>query len=201
MEVAIKIAILISYKKLARSGSPGEVDWISIEASIQSIKSLTDELSGIESTCATAEKNVLKIADGVKWVKGSRILDSFRNDNSFWSHIEGFVGVAEAVVARTQAPKVRKDKDWEANDFFRHLSIQVLKRPAMTPLEQFGIYVGLKYLEAESMRGRGQRDKTAIQYTWKTLHPLLEKFGLLNEFQSEQVIKKRVRSFVSGRFL
>jgi hypothetical protein len=66
LETAVKISILISHQKLARLGSGTGPDWMSIESNIAEIKSTVEELSDLESGCATAQKAIGKTADGIR---------------------------------------------------------------------------------------------------------------------------------------
>ncbi len=66
LETATKIAILISHQKIARMASTDGPDWMFIETNIQDVKATIEELSELESGCASAQKAITKTADGVR---------------------------------------------------------------------------------------------------------------------------------------
>ena len=137
-----------------------------------------------------------------KVLGSSAIFDQFKLDQSFWSRVEGFVGVLHSTSTKPAAPSPKADvlKAYETDEFFNLLAAQIMKQPVITPLEQFAIYAGLKFLESEARRGRASRDKKSIKYTWKVLHPLLTKFKLLDPYRSNEAIRNRISFFVKDGF-
>lgn len=69
LEIATKIAIMISHQKINRmTQSKDGPDWLSIESNLSDIKEITEDLSAMESSCATAERAIIKTADGIRRV-------------------------------------------------------------------------------------------------------------------------------------
>jgi len=71
LEIAIKLAILVTHQKIARMGCSSGLDRLSIEMNLQELKSGVEELSDLESGCATAQKAITKTADGIRRVSRS----------------------------------------------------------------------------------------------------------------------------------
>ena len=68
VEIATKVAIMMTHQKLARMVSQEGPDWMSIEMNIEEMKTTLEELSDLESSCATASKAITKTSDGIRRV-------------------------------------------------------------------------------------------------------------------------------------
>lgn len=131
-------------------------------------------------------------------VIGTNLLNQFRR-SSGWSQVESFIGVSPNLPI-----PLRRKKSLEGKDVDQLLDFLVLKseqKPIMSASEKQIVLFGLYYLQLEARRGRGQRDKKRILEAWKVIQPILRRIGLLNEFDSEPEAIRKLKSFISDRFL
>lgn len=68
LEIAVKVAIIATHQRISRLSTGKGPDWQTIEAQVDEIRSLADELSTLESSCATATKAISKTSDGIRRV-------------------------------------------------------------------------------------------------------------------------------------
>lgn len=140
-------------------------------------------------------------------LKGTNFLEKCKSNQSGWYALEIFFEVSHMALLESAFEKkpISKESRWknaEAADFFQYLSRRAEEKlPNLTAIECIAVRLGLYYLELESKRTRYQRNRSAIRFTWRHIQPLLRKAGLLEEFNHEPEIVRRVRSFVSDSIL
>ena len=133
---------------------------------------------------------------------GSNLLDKFKVDESKWSQIELFVGVSSPKPFLPPPPKPKsRHHGKDVPELFEYLARTVECKPVLTAHEGQVLKFGLYYLELETKRGRGQRNRARIKETWKIVQPILRRMGLLDEFDREPDAKRKIKSFVADRFL
>ena len=134
---------------------------------------------------------------------GMKLFEKFQSEDLIWRTILCFVHAEEPT--SLLVPKVERTKPvspyakWEAKDFFYHLSKLADDRTHLTAIENVSLNVGLWYLEGEAIKARGSRNPKRIKETWLSIHPLLEKLGLLKEFQHDERIKNQLNFFVNDK--
>ncbi|WP_413942713.1 hypothetical protein [Bdellovibrio sp. HCB-162] len=135
--------------------------------------------------------------------QGLNLFKKLQDDDLLWRTVKCFVHAEEP--ASLLIPKVEKPVEvspyakWNEVDFFNHLSKEVNARTHLTPFENLSLNIGLWFLESEASKARGNRKPERIKATWKSIQPLLERLGMLREFQKEERLKTQINFFINDK--
>lgn len=138
-----------------------------------------------------------------KILMGTSLFDRFRSETPRWSAFMNALGVEKFPHGYGAPAPAKRSRfaDRTAEELMSHLARRCEDRTSFTNVERSLVCIGLYYLELEARRGRGQRNKQRIQQTWATIQPILRKIGVLNDFDGEDEAIKRIKFFISDRFL
>lgn len=135
--------------------------------------------------------------------QGLKIFDIVKSEDLTWRTVLCFVHAEEPT--SLLLPKEEKVKPtspyakWDNVDFFAHLSREVNARSHLTPFENLSLNVGLWFLESEASKARGSRKPERIKSTWSSIRPLLDRMGLLKEFQFEERLRHQLNFFINDK--
>lgn len=134
---------------------------------------------------------------------GTGLLDKFQRDRYRWNIIQKFFGIELASEPIPFRPAIKKSRlaDKGTDLLLELLARESEEKKSLSEMELNVVKFGLYYLHLESRRGRGQRDKNRIKLVWKTIQPMLRKMGMLDEFDSDLEAKKKIKAFITDRFL
>ena len=121
------------------------------------------------------------------------VLSKFRGQPQFWSDIAIFVGD----VSYQRSLSDLKLSIESEQEFFRHLAVLVRRMPESQRVIKLLVRFGVQILILESERPLALRHPEDIEYVWRTIWPLLDRAGLLREFQSDERLKEKVRAFIN----
>ncbi|MFV8250478.1 hypothetical protein [Bdellovibrio bacteriovorus] len=147
-----------------------------------------------------------------KWVeltqktRGLGLFDEFEKNDLFWRTIKCFVFLEEPctlIVPKPERPPESPSpySKWREEDFFAHLSGVVASHVSLSREEQLILLTGLWFLESEASKARGRRKVDRIKSTWKTIQPLMDRLGIMDEFRKEKQLITQVKFFISDGVL
>ncbi len=136
--------------------------------------------------------------------------------NPAWTIAKHFCGSFQSSVKKSTAaktlPKAESAAGEEMNEsrFFQTLMLDLDHRkngnspksgePPIDPKDHWLLYLGLRTLFVEASKSAGERDQQVLLPTWKMLWPLLNQYGLLNDYSRDLALRDKVRLFISGNF-
>jgi hypothetical protein len=129
-------------------------------------------------------------------VRGTDLLRRFESHVKDWAAIEVFVHAKKP--SADVIPLGVKKLDWDVEKLLHHFFVNAQKMPQFRGQEKTVVLLGLKYLIAEAEKPKVRRDRAWIAQAWTTLHPLLDREGMLVPFKNEAVVRDRLKSFVRG---
>ena len=139
--------------------------------------------------------------------RGLNFFESFKDgDENFWRIVKCFVYEVEPssliipIPERPPSKVTSKYDHWQPQDFFLYLSKEIEGRVQFTEAERSSILHGLWYLQSEASKGRGQRNEDRMKRVWKTIHPNLEKVGMLSQFKNEEKLISSIKFFIERVF-
>lgn len=143
--------------------------------------------------------------------RGCGLFEEGRLDHSIWPEIISFIGVSDPKYVpekkwepqqRKVEPQKSRFEKWTAEDFFRHLKEKIVSSQAIPKSERQFLKVAVCYLFVETLipRSNRSRDPATIRETWKVAWPLLNKYGLLDEYRKDTQLKSRVEFFLKDGF-
>lgn len=147
-----------------------------------------------------------------KWIElrqktqGLGLFDDFEKNDLFWRTIKCFVFLEEPCTLIVPKPERPPDppspySKWREEDLFAHLSGVVASHVSLSREEQLILLTGLWYLESEASKARGRRKVDRIKSTWKTIQPLMDRLGIMDEFRKEKQLITQVKFFINDGVL
>ena len=126
--------------------------------------------------------------------KSQNVLSRFRQQPRFWTDVALFVSDVGYLRASVHA----KSEVASVSCFLRQLSIRARRMPESQRLLKLLVRFGIQVLILESERPLELRQAQEIEYVWRMLWPILDREGILREFQSNEILRDKVRSFISS---
>ena len=121
------------------------------------------------------------------------VLSKFRQQPQFWADIAVFVSDGSFQRGSNES-RLSIESEQE---FFRHLAVLVRRMPESQRVIKLLARFGVQILILESERPLALRHPEDIEYVWRTIWPLLDRAGLLREFQKDEQLKEKVRAFIN----
>lgn len=134
--------------------------------------------------------------------RGLGLFEEFEKNDLFWRTIKCFVFIEEPcslLVPKSERPPEFPSpySKWREEDFFAHLSRVVASHVSLSREEQLILLTGLWFLESEASKARGRRKVDRIRSTWRTIQPLMDRLGIMDEFRKEKQLITQIRFFIN----
>lgn len=126
--------------------------------------------------------------------KVDNVLAKFRQQPRFWNEVAVFVG---DVGSLRSTGSVKPEID-SVREFFRILASRAQQMPESQRVIKVLVRFGIQVLILESERPLPQRHPEEIASVWRILWPILNREGILREFQSNEALKAKVKDFIAG---
>ncbi|WP_374032889.1 hypothetical protein [Bdellovibrio bacteriovorus] len=138
--------------------------------------------------------------------RGLGLFDELEKNDLLWRTIKCFVFIEEPcslLIPKPERPPESPSpySKWREEDFFAHLSGVVASHVSLSREEQLILLTGLWFLESEASKARGRRKVDRIKSTWKTIQPLMDRLGIMDEFRKEKQLITQVKFFISDGVL
>jgi hypothetical protein len=128
-------------------------------------------------------------------LRGSKLFDSFKKDQMFWSSLQASVGISQKIGV-SEIP-VKPPRTMTPEDFFCALAAAVSHRLSEGPEKKL-ILFGLWVLALEARLARPFRSQTRIEMVYKYIHPRLEHHGLLAPHKGDKTLEGIIKYFIKG---
>ena len=117
----------------------------------------------------------------------------------FFSVIHDFTGVNRETLA---FKKEQNEFDkWEPQEFFEDLLKEFeAKKHFFAPDEESVAYCGLKFILSEAKNAKTKRDEKGVLKTWRSVKPVLEKYGFFYKYNGATLLASRLRLFLTGSY-
>ncbi len=117
----------------------------------------------------------------------------------FFAVIYEFTGVTREMLA-LKKEQSEFDK-WEPHDFFEDLLKEFeTKKHFFSETENNVVYCGLKFILSESKIAKIKRDEKGVLKTWRSVRPVLERYGFFYKYNGANLLSSRLRLFLTGSY-
>lgn len=115
----------------------------------------------------------------------------------FFHPIQEFLGKPK-VIFEDSNEIIRMNK-WDIHEFLQDLLKEYdLRKEFLDATEDNLVFCGLRFLLSEAKLSSSQQDRKAIQKTWKSVRPILEKYGFFYRYVGAKALSTRLRLFLTG---
>jgi hypothetical protein len=133
----------------------------------------------------------------LQFERKTRFTELLMEPQGFFVIIHEFTGVTRETLDFKKAQN--ELNSWTHTQFFEDLLKEFEERKMFFSKEEESVvYCGLKFLLSESKTPRIKRDEKGILKTWRSIKPLLEKYGSFYKYNGAKSLSSTMRLFLTG---
>jgi hypothetical protein len=135
----------------------------------------------------------------LQFQRKTRFTQLLLEPQGFFAVIQDFTGhVGDTLASKNEQNEFDK---WEPPAFFEDLLKEFeTKKHFFSKEEESVAFCGLKFLMSESKTPKMNRDEKGILKTWRSLKPVLEKYGFFYKYNGATILSSRLKLFLTGSY-